>query len=177
MQQAEIDWKERFEDLAKMTRGCEVYENAIVDHDSVGSRRGTQVSVYDPTKRDNWGNNKWAYGGNAMFFAWKMLNGLEVKLPFYILYDSLDKYRFFQQAQKKHQRMKETGEGITDMYGKHGCPSCGNKDLSLLEGDGESEADGCSADWAIWNHWSYWCEHKDCGWAVSGQYVERSGGW
>lgn len=176
MQQAETNWQERFEDLAKMTRGCEVYENALVDYDSIGSRRGTHVSVYDPNKRDNWGNRKWSYGGNSWFFAWKMLNGLEVKLPLYILNDSLDKYRFFVQACNNHERMKETGDKIHDMYGKHGCPKCGNKDLTLLESDGESEGDGCSADWVIWNHWSYWCENKDCGWAVSGSYVKQSGG-
>ena len=53
------------------------------------------------------------------------------------------------------------------------CPHCGSKDI---EYDGDSEADGCEGDWAVWHYWSVNC--NDCDdFSHKGQYVGQSGGW
>lgn len=178
MQQGETNWKQKYEQLREWCNGDETYQNAEIDREGLEHGKWF-ISIYDPTKFDNWGNRKWVWGGEVQDFAWMMLAGkYEVKLPYYILNEEMDKYRFFQKAQIALEAMKERGRGIGDMFTKHGCPCCGTKDHEHLEWDGESEGDGCSADWAVWCHWSAICINEECeGWGIHGSYVERSGGW
>lgn len=178
MQQGKTDWKQKYEQLVGWCNGCETYKHAEIDRDAKEHGK-LHILLFDPTKTDAWGNSLFLWGGDVQNFAWMMLTGkYEVKLPYYILNEQLDKYRFFEKAQIALEAMKERGRGIADMFTKHGCPSCGTKDHEHLEGDGESEGDGCAGDWAIWNHWSYCCINEECeGWGIHGSYVERSGGW
>jgi hypothetical protein len=54
---------------------------------------------------------------------------------------------FWIRAQKQYR------EGDYGMLTESGCPECGGD----VEGDGESETDGCAQDWATFTHWSVWC--------------------
>lgn len=178
MQEAVIDWKKRFEDLQKLHIGCETWEHSFIDNEGHREDRGNYLYVTDPTKFDNWGNNEFKFGGYAKDIAWKMATeDFKVQRPYYVSGEDMDKMRFFDTAYRLASRIKERGEMVDEMYVKHGCPKCGNKKLQHLEGDGESEADGCSADWAVWCHWSFFCQAGECDWSIHGQYVTQSGGW
>ena len=70
-------------------------------------------------------------------------------------------------VERKVAEMKEKGFDVDK------CPHCGSTNI---DGDGDAETDGCSADWATWHYWSIWC--NDCDdFSHSGKYVAQSGGW
>lgn len=177
MQQAETNWQERFEHLSGLTRGCANWDNSFIEVDAEDYYNGKYLTVLDENKVNKWGNKEVLFGGYVPVIAWKIANGFEVRRPIYILNDDMPKYLFYEEAFKTARNIKEKGDHVGDMYHRFGCPKCGNKDTEHLQADGDSEADGCSADWAVWCHWSYWCEVEGCDWSMNGQYVTQSGGW
>lgn len=177
-QKAENDYETMYNELKKendlirkFRTGCETYETAQIDHDDRKKKSVHYVS------------HEGAYLGNDTVesCAWRILTGsLKIRLPILIYNHDLLKYRFFEKVQSHVAKIKTFGDFglIAPMFEKYGCPSCGTKNLEHLEGDGESEADGCSADWAIWEHWSIFCNNKpECeGWGIQGSNVSQSGG-
>ena len=162
--------KKQSDHTTKLSTGCETYETAQIDHD-------------DRKKSVHYVSHEGAYLGNDTVesCAWRILTGaLKIRLPILIYNHDLLKYRFFEKVQSHVAKIKTFGDFglIAPMFEKYGCPSCGTKNLEHLEGDGESEADGCSADWAIWEHWSIFCNNKpECeGWSIQGSNVSQSGG-
>jgi len=185
-QKAENDYETMYNELKKqddhtrkLSTGCETYENAQFDYDA----HETKPYVHYINQVESIDIKRGAYLGNDTVesCAWRILTGsLKLRLPILIYNDDLQKYRFFEKVRSLVAKIKTYGDFdcIAPMFEKYGCPSCGTKDLQHLECDGESEADGCSADWAIWEHWSIFCNNKpECeGWGFQGSNVTQSGG-
>lgn len=108
------------------------------------------------------------YGYTIEQFAAKIVAGvfMVTEVPELVPVDEIGRMQEWLKVVASIQQIHEKGFNVTK------CPCC---DSQNIEADGDSEADGCEQDWAIWHYWSVWC--NDCpDFKHSGKYVAQSGG-
>ena len=111
----------------------------------------------------------WAMMGYTIEqFAVKVAAGVYIvtEVPEMVHIHEMDKMQQWLKVVSKVNDIKSKGFNVDK------CPCC---DSTNIDFDGDSEADGCAQDWAVWHYWSVWC--NDCpDFKHSGKNVAESGG-
>lgn len=162
-----IDYEARFTELQGRLSGNDTFEDSFMD---------MGMLLVAGEGYDNWGNRKIEAYMQKEEVAMQIVAGkMELTPPVFYHDENREMVDFAKSINRMAYEMKKKGSHIAPAMQKYGCPCCGTKEYPEM--DGESEADGCAADWAVWAHWSLWCVNEECDFTLSGSYVTQSGGY
>ena len=137
-QSTPIDYEARFNELQSRLSGNQTFEDCFVEEGHL-LIRGEGY--------DNWGNYKIdAYMPKNQAALHIVAGKMELTPPVFYHDDNREKVDFVNSINSMAYEMKKKGNHVGSAMQKYGCPCCGTKQYPEM--DGESEGDGCAADWA-----------------------------
>jgi len=162
-----IDYEARFNELQSRLSGNDTFEDSFME---------MGMLLVAGEGYDNYGNRKIEAYMHKEEVAMQIVAGkMELTPPVFYHDENRDMVEFAKSINRMAYEMKKEGKHIASAMQQYGCPCCKSKEYPEM--DGESEGDGCSADWAVWCHWSLWCVNEECDFSLSGSYVTQSGGY